>query len=156
MTIGMIKSTCIAAGLAMVLAAQVSSARADEAKKPIAPAKARATEIVLDSYDDEVAVVRKRTPGKRTVTFSADPQLLGDAALAVFRVRSISPLGSVTRWSCVAVDDVAECLGRPLKLRWLADDTRMELGVTLMPRALREEALIAAATDVHPDDISFD
>ncbi|MCK6549393.1 hypothetical protein L6R52_26355 [Myxococcota bacterium] len=114
-------------------------------RAPVMPAPIRRSELRVSSYDQIVTVVRERGEGKRFATFSAEPALLQPGSAAVFEIRSDGTRGSLVRWRCVATRDVAECLGRPVRLKYLSDDERMVLTARLVPaaRAGRVEKLPA-------------
>ena len=64
----------------------------------------------------------KRTSEKEYATFSAEPLLIDSGAFTLFEIRSVAEAGSVPRWRCVARDGVAECLGAPVRIRYLPDE----------------------------------
>ena len=68
---------------------------------------------------------------------SADPQLLDANSVLQFEAKSVSSAGSITRWQCTAVHDVAEC-SVALKLRYLEEDTKIELSFRLQPKLKKE------------------
>jgi hypothetical protein len=107
---------------------------AEGTRSPLVEAKVRTTELVVDRYNRVQKVVRMRHEGKTYASFSADPQLIDKGAAILFEIHSISPKGGVSRWRCVAVNDVAECLGVPIKVRWLEGEDRMVLTATLKPQ----------------------
>ena len=113
-------------------------------KVPLQPAQLHSTPVRFDRYERQSRVVRFRTPGKATASFSSDPFLLEAGSMAVFEIRSVALTGSVQRWRCVAIHDVAECLGSPVKLRYLPNDTKMVLTATLKPRDQRIEGALAS------------
>lgn len=102
-------------------------------RAPIVEAKLRETEIPMDRYDHDVKIVRQRTEGKTYATFMAEPQLIEKGAVALFEIFSVSDLGSVSRWRCIAVRDVAECLGAPVRIKYLADDESVVLTAKMKP-----------------------
>lgn len=107
--------------------------------------QSRATTMSIERYDAPVTLVRERTAAKTRVTFSAEPQLIDPNAYAVLEARSVGDDGSIVRWRCIATHDVAECLGRPLTLRYLPDDTRIELTLTLRPRGTAPNPIAVAS-----------
>jgi hypothetical protein len=115
--------------LSLGLAACASLSAVATAAEPAA----RVTEAELDRYGVPVKVVRARTPGKRAVTFEADPEPLAAGSVAVVRIESLNRGGTVQRWRCVAVDDIAECLGRPVRVPYLTGDKAVVLSVELAP-----------------------
>ena len=107
--------------------------RAAGPRAPLKTADARGTALKLDRYHNEVTVVRTRTEGKAFATFVAEPRLLDRGAIVVFEIRSVAKTGVIPRWRCIAQDDVAECLGAPLRLRYLPDDEKIVLTARLRP-----------------------
>lgn len=77
-------------------------------------------------------VVRARAAGARSATFHAEPAPLAQGTVAVIEIASRHRGGTVHRWRCVAVDDVSECLGRPVEVPYLPHDRAMELSVRLV------------------------
>ena len=140
-------------GLVMVMMVGVATEAVADAPKektavavrrtPLTPAKLNATPVRLDRYEKQARVVRFRTPGKQYASFSTDPHILEPGSMAVFEIRSVALTGSIARWRCVAVHDVAECLGSPVKLRYLPNDTKMVLTTTLKPREARPVGALA-------------
>ncbi len=54
----------------------------------------------------------------------------------------------VRRWRCVAVHDVAECLGRPVRIRYLPGEKKVVLTGILRPKYSKEGlALVQEAHD---------
>jgi hypothetical protein len=105
----------------------------DGARAPVAPAELRTSEFFLDRYDRVQKIVRKRTEGKTYALFTAEPQLIDKGAVMLIEIKSVSGAGAVPRWRCVAVHDVAECLGVPVKIAYLPSDDRIVLTATLKP-----------------------
>lgn len=112
-------------------------------RAPLHKVQSRGTALKLDRYHNHVTIVRRRTPGKMYASFHAEPKLLDDGAVVVFVVRSVAATGVVPRWRCVAIHDVAECLGAPIRLRYLPADREIVLTATLVP-----ENELAAALEV--------
>ena len=124
-------------GLGLLLSAGLSATSAD-AREPLAPSARRTTTVPTDVYHRPAVIVRERTGVRAYATFSAEPQLLTPGSAVVFEARSVSPTGAVSRWRCVARHDVAECLGRPLRLRYLPADVAITLEVEVIPEAETE------------------
>ncbi len=118
---------------------------AADTRTPVAPTESRATAIEYDGYHQTTEIVRHRSKDKSYVTFHADPQLLEPGAVAVIEVTSFAETGVVPRYRCVAQRDIAECLGVPLKLRYLYSDHRMVMKVTIQPSAELAPTNIAIA-----------
>ena len=133
------KNIVLALGLSITASFLVSSsAMANEAETPAQSKQIRETSAELSSYHDVVTITRTRSDGKEFASFFADPQLLDANSVLQFEAKSVSSAGSITRWQCTAVHDVAECLGSPLKLRYLEEDTKIELSFRLQPKLKKE------------------
>lgn len=104
-------------------------------RKAIEAQDQKITELDLDTYYNQVTVVRERSPGKMYASFSADPQLLDEGSVVVFEINSVAKSGTVPRWRCIAIRDVAECLGAPVKIRYLPADERIVLTAKIIPRS---------------------
>ncbi len=115
--------------LALVLSANVAGAT--PSRSPLWGKEERETELELSRWDTPAVVERTRSFGKKFAVFHADPQPVSPDAVLVFEVES---QGEV-RWRCVAVDDVAECLGTPIKIRYRETDETVRLTVRAVPRA---------------------
>jgi hypothetical protein len=131
---------CAAVSLTGVASAEQKATREpikpqllDGARAPVAPAKLRTNEFFLDRYDRVQKIMRKRTEGKTCALFTAEPQLIDKGAVMLIEIKSVSKSGSVPRWRCIAVHDVAECLGVPVKIAYLPSDDRIVLTATLKP-----------------------
>ena len=111
------------------------------ARAPITPAHLRKSELALDRYESSLKVVRNRSDGKEVATFVAEPRLIDPGAVVVFEAVSEAKAGRVRRWHCIAVRDVAECLGAPLKLRYLPKDERIVLTARVLPRTAKLMAI---------------
>jgi hypothetical protein len=148
------QSAVLSIAIGALLIAFASESEASEVKRrpvrpallegtrpPIVEAKARTNELNITRYDAVATVVRARTPGKKFAVFSADPQFIEHGAVVLFEARSVGGNGSLTRWRCIAKTDVAECLGSPLKIRYLSDDDRVVLTARMKP--LHETAEVA-------------
>jgi hypothetical protein len=115
--------------LTMLLSA--ASAGATPARSPFwSTEEARETELSLSNWDTPEVVERKRSFGRKYAVFHAEPQEIEEAAVLVFEVESEGQV----RWRCVAVDDVAECLGAPVRIRYQKQDEVVRLKVKAMPR----------------------
>lgn len=109
-----------------------------------AASPARVTEAEIDAFGVPVKVVRARTPGKTAAVFEAEPEALSADAVAVVEIRSVGKYGATKRYYCVAVDDVSECLGQPVRVPYLDDDDAVVLSVELAPAdAVRETMHLA-------------
>ncbi|MCK6546739.1 hypothetical protein L6R52_12890 [Myxococcota bacterium] len=133
--------------LVISLAAPVfASDRGAPSRRPFWPTERAERELVIDQYQKAFTVERVRTEMKKFAIFHAEPQTIEKNAVLVFEIESVSKYGSIPRWRCIAVGDVAECLGRAVKLRYLPDDEKIVLHAIAKPRDTREgRALVAAA-----------
>ena len=131
----------------LMAASALAADRSPSAKKPFYPnVERKETELVLDRYQRPFVVERVRSEMSKFAVFHAEPQSIEKNAILVFEIQSVSKEGSVPRWRCIAVDDVAECLGRAVKIRYLPGDDKVVLHATAKPRQTAEgEALLAAA-----------
>lgn len=98
------------------------------------PERAEAT---MARFGEPVEVVRPRGEGMQAAVFEAAPQSLHPEHVAVIEIASLSAEGRRPRWNCVAVEDVAECLGHPVRVPYLSDDEAMVLSVHIARRGLR-------------------
>lgn len=112
-----------------------------------APGERRTSGAVIDRYEQPFEIVRERTEMKKWAIFSAEPQAIERGAVMVFEAVSVSSRGSVPRWRCVAIHDVAECLGSPLKLRYLPGDHRIVLRVSLKPKETATPLALLGASE---------
>ncbi|MCC7382578.1 MAG: hypothetical protein IT384_12145 [Deltaproteobacteria bacterium] len=113
------------------------------ARAPLEPAQLRESTLSLDRYGRELVIVRERTPGKRVATFVAEPRFLEAGMRMVFEARSEAKSGSVVRWRCIATQDVAECLGSPVRIAYLPQDERVVLVARVEPAALSSDQMMA-------------
>jgi hypothetical protein len=116
-------------------APDASSATESTVRVPLAQSMARETEMLFERYGQEQVIVRERTNGE-AATFSAEPALLERGSKLVVEVYTVAARGTVLRFRCVARDDVAECLGKPLRVAWLPDDDRAVLVARIEPDSL--------------------
>ena len=116
--------------LSMCLAPSADAAE----KKPLMPKASRQTVVDIDSYGKKFTIERNRSAGREYATFSAEPARIDDDSVLLFEVHSTSPDGAIQRWRCIAVEDVAECLGQARRFRYVVGDKKMVLSVTAQPR----------------------
>lgn len=134
----------VAVGLGMM--APGSAGAEPEARTPLKSSEtARTTEVPLVRYHQATTVVRSRTEGHRFATFEAEPTLLTTGSAMVFEIFSMAPSGVVPRWRCVALHDVADCLGIPVKVQYLPNDEKVVLKATLVPTNELNETSLALA-----------
>lgn len=91
----------------------------------------RVTEGELSQLGVPVKVVRARSPGKSAAVFAAEPEPLAAGQVAVVEIISHNREGATPRWRCVAVDDLSECLGKPVRIPYLQQHEAVVLSVTL-------------------------
>jgi hypothetical protein len=138
-----IKTTLL--GLTVVaVSAMTNPASASEKRTPIDRSSIRETSARVSSYGQEIRIVRNRSADKTFASFHAEPQLIDSNALAYFEIKSFAKDGEISRWRCIATHDVAECLGRPVKIRYLPEDTKIELSFKLIPRVAQPQAMAVA------------
>jgi hypothetical protein len=121
----------ISTALALTVTLSSVSAGAATKRSPLWDQDARETELSLESWDTAAVVERKRSFGRKYAVFHADPQAIAADAVLVFEIESEGEV----RWSCVAVDDVAECLGVPVKVPYQKSDEIVRLKVKAVPRS---------------------
>jgi hypothetical protein len=144
--VGSIVLTLVTSLAAPVLAAD----RGAPSRRPFWPTERAERELVIDRYQKAFSVERVRTELKKFAIFHAEPQTIEKGAVLVFEIESVSKYGSIPRWRCVAVDDVAECLGRPVQLRYLPDDEKVVLHAVAKPRDTREGRELVGASHARP------
>ena len=133
------KNIVLALGLSITASFLVSqTATASDTLAPEQSKQIRETTADISSYNQVITITRNRTDGQEFASFFADPQLLDTNSVLRLEVKSVSSYGAVTRWQCTAVHDVAECLGKPLKIRYLEEDTKIELSFRLQPKLKKE------------------
>ena len=117
---------------ALALTVTLSSVSAHAAKRaPLWDKEGRETELSLQSWDTAAVLERKRSFGRNYAVFHAEPQAIAADAVLVFEIESEGEV----RWSCVAVDDVAECLGVPVRVPYRKSDEIVRLKVKAVPRS---------------------
>jgi hypothetical protein len=104
------------------------------ARRPFRATQERTSDVRIDRYDAPTTIVRERTELKKSAVFFADPQPVDKKAIVLFEAYSVSSATSTPRWRCIAIDDVAECLGAPVEIKYLANDEKIVLVTTLKPR----------------------
>ena len=130
------------ATLTLAILLSAASAGATPARSPLWSTEERETELSLSRWETPEVVERKRSFGRKYAVFHADPQEIADEAVLVFEVESEGQV----RWRCVAVEDVAECLGAPVRIRYQKKEEVVRLKVKAMPRYTpRGRELIAEA-----------
>ena len=114
------------------------------AREPLQQGMARETALVLEHIGQEFVIVRERTNGD-VATFSAEPQLLERGTKMVIEVYTVAQKGSVLRFRCEAKNDVAECLGTPVRVHWLPSDEKAVLVARIVPDRRRPVAVLASS-----------
>jgi len=122
---------------------------------PVAAIEARKTTENVERYHQVMQVIRTRTPGKSVAQFHAEPQLLDTNAHALVTIRSVSKTGQIERFRCLAIHDIAECLGTPVEIRYLPKDVRVVLQVQLVPRLTPANSMALVAQETRPDKNSM-
>ena len=136
----------LALGLSITASFLVSqTAMASETLAPAQSKQIRETTADVSSYNEVITITRNRTDGKQFASFFADPQLLDANSVLRLEVESVSSFGRMTRWQCTAIHDIAECLGKPLKVRYLEGDTKIELSFRLQPKLKKAKKEIRQA-----------
>ncbi len=124
--------TALATLTAAVLSANV--AMADDAKT---------TAVAADRYHEAHVIERVRTGNKASAVFSAPAAALPAGADVVLVARSVSGSNEEVRWTCTARADIAECLGKPVALKYRTGDDKITLSVMMVPE--RPDVMIASA-----------
>jgi hypothetical protein len=115
-----------------------------QGKTPFWQAPYRETELIMERWDQPVVLERTRSFGRKRAIFYADPQPIPEAAVYVFE--AVAAGEDQPRWRCVAVDDVAECLGAPVRVEYQRPKETVRLTIRAVPkdtergRALVQEA----------------
>jgi hypothetical protein len=116
------------------------------AAEPQGEREQRVSAIDLERFDTAYTIEQTRGAKTKNGVFYADPQLIDEEKIIVFQISSISPERSLERWKCVAIHDVAECLGRAVRVPYLAGEKKLVMTVTAVRKATAEgQALIAEA-----------
>ncbi len=114
-----------------------------QAREPLQQSLARETALRVEHLGQEFVIVRERTNGE-VVTFSAEPTLLERGTQMIIEVYTVAARGAVLRVRCEARNDVAECLGTPVRVHWLPSDEKAVL-VARIVRDKRPAPTILAA-----------
>lgn len=101
-------------------------------REPLQQGMARETALEVEHIGQEFVIVRDRTNGA-VATFSAEPALLERGTKMVIEVYTVAEVGSVLRFRCEARNDVAECLGTPVRVHWLPQDDKAVLVARVVP-----------------------
>lgn len=109
--------------------------------------------MTMDRWEAPVVIERTRSFGRERAVFFADPQSIPDAAVYVFEVTAVGE--EEPRWRCVAVDDVAECLGTPVRVQYERENETIRLTIRAVPKATRRgEALVKESSWRHLDSFA--
>jgi hypothetical protein len=128
---GMVMKHTAAAALALGVTIAAISAEASTKKSPLwTGRKERETELSLQRWETPAVLERRRSFGRKNAVFHAEPQAIAPDAVLVFEVASEGKL----RWRCIAVDDVAECLGAPVRIPYQKTDEVLRMSVQAVPR----------------------
>lgn len=118
---------------------------APNGRTPFWQRPARETELTMERWDQPVVLERTRSFGRDRAIFFADPQPIPDAAVYVFEASAAGE--DNPRWRCVAVDDVAECLGTPVRVEYSRPRETVRLTIRAVPRDTeRGRALVREAS----------
>lgn len=146
-----IRSTCFTLA-ALITSSVITATAAAETRSPLRANAQRTTTGTIDRYDRPVVIERERTEQKSHASFSAEPQSIDPSAVLLFEITSDGLDGALPRWRCVAVRDVAECLGNGVSIRYGARDDKMVLRITAKPRGSAETKALIAAHRASLDD----
>ncbi len=134
--------------LALALTVPASYAGASSKRSPLFERPSHETELSLDRWETTAVVERTRTAGHKYAVFHADPQDIAPGAVLVFQAESEGQV----RWRCVAVDDVAECLGKPVRVAYRQKDETVRLTVKAVPEnSAHGKALVREARESRAD-----
>lgn len=153
----MIRFARIALGAALLNAAIAGTALAREklGREPVRGNSQRETSMMVDRYDRPLVIERERSDFKTHATFSAEPQQIENNAILVFEIKSIGGDGELSRWSCVAVHNVAECLGNGVRVPYRPRDEKMILTITAKPSYTEESrAMIAEQSRMREEKLA--
>jgi hypothetical protein len=143
--------------LACLLATGVT-ARAEELEKSprrvIRSVPQRVTALELDPEKGYAELVHERAPMRPDAVFHADPQLIDPNAVILFQAFSESSGSPTERWRCIAVDDVAECLGAPVSIRYRPSDERVVLRLTVHHRESGEGTTLVAEAKTNKPELA--
>lgn len=112
--------------LTTVGAGEAAGSSGPPAREPLQQSVARQTDLLVEHVGQSFVIVRERTNGD-VASFSAEPVLLERGTALVIEVYTMGPQGAVSRFRCEAQNDVAECLGTPVRVHWLPSDERAVL-----------------------------
>lgn len=122
--------------LALALALiSVGAARADVADAAPSSAAPRSSALSYELYGTPQTIERARTRDRKAVRFFAEPQRFDPGAVMMFEIHSHQAGARIERWTCVALEDVSECLGAPVRVPFLARDHKIVLTMTALPRS---------------------
>lgn len=143
-TTKLVLARALAAALLNLAAAGAAHA-AEPMRRPLEPNTRRATAVTVDRYERPLVIERERTELRTHAVFSADPQPVEEGSILHLEIRSIAGETSTRRWQCVAVHDVAECLGNGVRVAYGPRDEKVVLVITAKPDSTAESiALIEA------------
>lgn len=133
--------------LVTAIASLASASEPSTSRRPIYPLERNISTLDLQAFETPYTIVRERTELAKASTFLADPKLIDENAVYVFEIESVFTYrAAVKRWRCVAVRDIAECLGRPITVPYLDRDDKLVLTVVAKRKNTEEaQALIEEA-----------
>ena len=152
--------TLMQLSLTLGLCAFSTAAFADDGakknRKPFTPSNTAQThELKPESYYQTYTLTRVRTHGKDSVSFRADARPVTPGAIMLVEIDSVQGKQRHTRYQCVATVDIAECLGAPVKLRYLPGDDKVVLQVTMMPKPVQNGLAVAPGRNVDAHNPTF-
>jgi hypothetical protein len=115
----------------VILALLVVATPAYASRKPVRAKPYQVHTVPLAGTNGATEIIHERSPLRDEAVFHAEPQLFGPGAVMLFEIFSDAKDGRVERFRCVALYDVAECLGTPVRIRYLPKDERIVLRVTV-------------------------
>jgi hypothetical protein len=130
--------------IAVALLTPASFAAEGSDRKPLRSVPERVTALKLDPTRTYVELVHNRAPLETEAVFHADPQVIEPNAVILFQAFSQASTGSIERYRCVAIHDIAECLGVPVKIAYLPNDERVVMRISMQNRESNAGGLLLA------------
>jgi len=113
-------------------------------RKPIRSVAQRTTTLQLDPAKGYTELVQERDEMTKRAVFHADPQAIDENGVMLFQAFGVAGDVKVERWRCVAVRDIAECLGTPVRIAYQQGEERMVLRMTIRHRETDEGGMLLA------------
>jgi len=127
-------SKLMLAASSILAAFTVATSAEAKPRTPLYPREQRVSALAVGDDVPFSELVQRRDGSIKPAVFSADPQAIDSSGVMVFEIFSESAKGRAARWRCVAVNDVAECLGVPVKVSYQKGDERMIMRVSMSHR----------------------